>query len=343
MTNKKIKSFTILVLLAIMLAFNVFADGWTSTLPSHSTLYTDTITSKTDASSVSIADSQGLFVTGPITTLGNVGIGTAGPQGKLDIAAGATYPIRTSSSQRYIIEVKNSGDVSGGWWLANDVTGNFAIHENGIGDRLTIQDATGNVGIGTTSPIAKLHVNGPLSLAAGPYTGTLTLGSESGTWLSGISQRDAGWAEMRIWTKSYGSIYFANSFDGSQAAATLPSDGMVLKYNKLGIGGWANTEIPSEKLHVKGRILATGSGYVINPAGPVFGQYASTVGYIQAPANGQIDIWNDGNGAIASFLDNGNAIFKGNVGIGTASPKEKLDVNGAVRANRHLTNLAWTV
>ena len=50
-----------------------------------------------------------------------------------------------------IIEVKNSGDVSGGWWLANDVTGNFAIHENGIGDRLTIQDATGNVGIGTTS------------------------------------------------------------------------------------------------------------------------------------------------------------------------------------------------
>ena len=47
-----------------------------------------------------------------------------------------------------------------GWWLANDVTGNFAIHENGIGDRLTIQDATGNVGIGTTCSGAKLEVYG---------------------------------------------------------------------------------------------------------------------------------------------------------------------------------------
>ena len=60
----------------------VFADSWTSSQPSHSTLYADTLTSKTDASPVSIADSQGLFVTGDITTLGKVGIGTTGPASK---------------------------------------------------------------------------------------------------------------------------------------------------------------------------------------------------------------------------------------------------------------------
>ncbi|MEK6942838.1 MAG: hypothetical protein AABX00_02140, partial [Nanoarchaeota archaeon] len=30
----------------------VYADGWTSSQPSHNTLYSDTITSRTDASSV---------------------------------------------------------------------------------------------------------------------------------------------------------------------------------------------------------------------------------------------------------------------------------------------------
>src|SRR3989344_5371888 len=63
----------------------VFADGWTASQPSHSTLYTDTITSKTAGSPVSVADTQGLFVTGDITTLGNVGIGTTGPGAPLHI------------------------------------------------------------------------------------------------------------------------------------------------------------------------------------------------------------------------------------------------------------------
>src|SRR3989344_4998147 len=63
--------------LFLLLSAIVFADGWTSSEPSHQTLYADTITSRTDGSPVSIADSQGLYVTG------NVGIGTTGPSEKL--------------------------------------------------------------------------------------------------------------------------------------------------------------------------------------------------------------------------------------------------------------------
>ena len=90
---------------------------------------------------------------------GNLGVGTTSPGGKLDVNAGSSYAIRTSTSNRYVIEVKNSSDVGGGWWLANDPNGSFAIHENGVGDKLTI-NAGGNVGIGTTTPDSKLTVKG---------------------------------------------------------------------------------------------------------------------------------------------------------------------------------------
>ena len=80
MKNKKIifsdfrqmKIWRLVIFVGILLGFaiSVYADAWTSPQPSHSTLYADTITSKTDSSPVSIADSQGLFVTGDITTLG---------------------------------------------------------------------------------------------------------------------------------------------------------------------------------------------------------------------------------------------------------------------------------
>jgi hypothetical protein len=81
--------YIILLVTLIIAAALVYADGWTSSQPSHATLYADTITSKTDGSSVNIADSQGLFVTGDVTTLGRVGIGTASPGYTLDVNSGS--------------------------------------------------------------------------------------------------------------------------------------------------------------------------------------------------------------------------------------------------------------
>jgi len=94
-----------------------------------------------------------------IDEAGNVGIGTTSPAGKLDINAGSQYAIRTLTSSRYVIEVRNTSDTDGGWWLVNDPNGNFALHENSVGDQFTIKPG-GNVGIGTTTPDAKLAVAG---------------------------------------------------------------------------------------------------------------------------------------------------------------------------------------
>lgn len=46
-----------------------------------------------------------------------------------------------------------------------------------------------------------------------------------------------------------------------------------------------------------GRVMVTGTGYTASPAGPVFGQYTATVGYLQAPSGGFIELWTPGSAA----------------------------------------------
>lgn len=43
-----------------------------------------------------------------------IGIGTSSPAGGLDINAGGNYAIRTLTSSRYVIEVRNTNDTDGG-------------------------------------------------------------------------------------------------------------------------------------------------------------------------------------------------------------------------------------
>lgn len=86
--KKIIMIFLFLGMFIIFMINNSQADGWDSSKSSHSVLYSDTITSKTDSSSVNIADE--LFVTGDFTTFGNVGVGLTNPQAKLDVSGKIT-------------------------------------------------------------------------------------------------------------------------------------------------------------------------------------------------------------------------------------------------------------
>ena len=128
-------------------------------------------------------------------------------------------------------------------------------------------------------------MSGTLAMHEGAYYGTITFGSVS-YWRTGISQRDAANAELRIWAKGgdRGSIYFATNFDGESGAVDVPPDGMALKNNNLGIGGFTNVEFPSHKLHVKGTAYATSDFRA-----PIFYDSGDTNYYVDPNSISRID------------------------------------------------------
>lgn len=180
---KPILAFVILIILASL----VYADSWTSSQPSHSTLYTDTITSKTDGSSVNIADSQGLFVTGDITTLGKVGVGTTVPATKLAVnnaaVAGSAMSINRDSSVTGYANVRfdTAGAAKFSIGLDKDLTPSAdKLTFYDYGAAATVMTITGdNVGIGTASPSSKLHVIGKATITGGVDPPYISFSNES--------------------------------------------------------------------------------------------------------------------------------------------------------------------
>ena len=216
-----------------------------------------------------------------INSNGNVGIGTAAPATKLQIdqytvgSNGNQYDSGTASiftnsgSEALYLGVKNASYPNRGYSFKvtnNGVNSDFTIKEHGLtGDRFTIQTG-GNVGIGTTSPDAFLHVSKDndnsgnqfcvadtegVSPAVRTYTHG---GSPAGLILNhyyavgGSSNEYMRYADfvanigngagttMRFITKNAANTY---------STTVIDNDG------KVGIG----TTSPAEKLEVKGNVL----------------------------------------------------------------------------------------
>ena len=109
---------------------------------------------------------------------GNVSIGNATPTHKLHVLHGGSSGIKVESSASFsTVDIDAfSGDAAlrfqkngTGMWNTrnNPSTDDYEIFELGSGSRFRIQDGTGFVGIGTSSPTVRLHV-------AGDFTATGT-------------------------------------------------------------------------------------------------------------------------------------------------------------------------
>ena len=126
-----------------------------------------------------------------------------------------------------------------------NLSGNFKISGT------TVIDASRNITGTTIEATSKLYLN------RGNYEGQIIFGAAS-TWRVGISQYDNSDAEMRIWARNAnGRVHIVTDFNG-ETATTKPADGLVVDHNNVGIGNFSTTD-PSEKLHVKGNILASGN------------------------------------------------------------------------------------
>lgn len=300
-----------------------------------------------------------------ITPAGNVGIGTSTPESKLAIygaGAGGGFSVSNGSSgvgTPRTLEINNSSvasPISGEILYGSDGSGwQFRIGKregSTITHQFTISD-NGNVGIGTTTPIAKLHV----SNLSDPTVLRVT-GAGSGYTGSSLVLESVGAADTRgqgvfmldtLGSQEWyaGTPYAATDMYIIGRAATAIHDDSVaqasnafLAINNVGRVG-IGTPSPNSQLEINkasGSSLLTDGIRVARPGsasnyafmaygnGTTGGGDTAYFGSVYAGgALGQIQLRvSDGSTNIDALRINAS----GNVGIGTTDPKTKLDVQG---------------
>ncbi len=170
--------------------------------------------------------------------------------------------------------------------------------------------ASGNVGIGTTSPGEKLVVNGNVSLIDG---GSFQIGSSN----------SVVWANSKILTRGYSNQDFTELLVPGHIANTASI--RLLANGNVGIGA----ATPQYKLDVSGeaRLLTT----IVSSSNSPF--QTSSVLYSQPGYNNIFGVDGTWTSKYFGMKTNGSfVVMGGNVGIGVTDPLDKLSVKGRIRA-----------
>ncbi len=222
----------------------------------------------------------------------------------------------------------------------------WQIFPTAAGQNISIMEA--NVGIGTTTPNATLDVRDSIVLSSAVGTKVVSKivnTGNAGFWLSPKRTDGTSWVTNidsnyttigdNLWNTAgstentlevRGNMVVGKSY--GQANSPAPTNGMLIEGN-VGIG----TTTPGAKLDVNGTILS-GFIYLNNDPNGVYGM----------ATGGQAGDWGTRLLAFDHFIFNetrtNTTLMKiakgGNVGIGTTSPSEKLDVEGNLQINNNL-------
>ena len=244
---------------------------------------------------------------------GRIGIGIHNPPRKLSVA-GAVRASNLGDATNYT-EIGHGG-ING--FLNTSGEGRLDFRHDGL-NKMSLT-SEGKLGIGTTTPLAKLDVAGKtktqsLQITQGAGLGKVLTSDQSGnaSWKAPLPDND--------WSFSGNHIY--------------------RNTGNVGIG----ISQPSAKLHVGGSIKWGSTGAMLSTD-----QGAS----LELRGNGipYIDFSND---PVTGFdmrmillndnwlsVEGGKVTFAGNVGIGTNNPQSKLAVNGSITAREvKVTNQGW--
>ena len=232
-----------------------------------------------------------------INATGNVGIGTTSPRGKLQINGNGNAWNEAPS-------VRLWDTTNGKGWLVGNVNnytaGDFYIRTfasvnvdpTSASQEFTIKHATGNVGIGTTSPSNRLQVSGG---SIGIDSEYMIRDNRNNTILLQSASTAASNRSLTIGNATYSNVIVPNG--------------------NVGIG----TTSPSEKLHVFGGAAAIEIDSTTNEAALKYDNSTTTATIKLANNDLKTELGGSEKMRITS---------SGDVGIGTTSPSEKLTVIG---------------
>lgn len=291
-----------------------------------------------------------------IDNAGNVGIGTTTPARTLEVRAiEATLRLTTTTIVNGSrLELRNdaaSPAILGGLFFLNSAgqtrgqisyraTDDFTF-STAATERMRI-DAQGDLGIGLSNPLARLHVNGDIRCDSGHILARSPAGLGAADLLLDSSQ-DAGGASWFLVSHAGNT-----PFGGTPGGFSIYNGEHALSINSTGRVG-IGTITPDARLHVfsgsAGNVTAHGSSTLVaegaghtylsilspdaNERGILFGEPRSNV------AGGIV--YNNANTPDGFQFRTSNNVTRmvltsaGDVGIGTTTPTEKLTVNGDFR------------
>jgi hypothetical protein len=248
---------------------------------------------------------------------GNVGIGTSSPTYKLDVSKGsagaaARFTASTDNGRGLSFTSSDVGIFLGAQWT-RDIASGSGIHAWSInGSEAMRINASGNVGVGESNPVAKIHIQG--SGTSGQVTSSLILENSS-----------SGTAGLQI-TGAAGSSHLDFMYGGGPSTGTNTlTTGMSMTLEGSGAGNVGiGISSPTYKLHVRSADASDDVAYIHHDNAS---QSSGTLLKVRSDAGAGsgyslLDVQNNSGTALYVAGDN-------KVGIGTTSPSELLHVSGA--------------
>ena len=290
-----------------------------------------------------------------INAAGNVGLGTSVPAAKLDVNSTSNYVAQFNGLSPMYLGLFESNAYRGylGSYSGSDADVDFGTGSGNVSGKLhlTIQaspkltvDAAGNVGVGTTTPTHKLHVNGG-DLFVQSSSGLIVFGYEgSNQWQMAST---GGGADLRWYTTTDG-------------GTTITPRHYFSQNGNMGIGGFSGAGVPIARLDVIGAGTTSSTNNLIlrNSLGDTLLRMRDDgrmgIGYNGTTYGRTMNLGGTGiNFYTANEAAFGGAVFPtdtslviwsnspsnnylvlqpswGNTGIGTYSPDAKLHVKGTV-------------